>query len=321
MAKASRAFEAKAFKHCLKTMGLSDDEMNSVMSTLGITSIGTYLTLCTSDMLVNVLEGDLDLSITAKAALKSFRLWIEMYISKNDGFLKIEDDFSEMTWIKFLSRRNATLPDMAMSQNSVPVANLMGNSGTLSSLSKIKVSDIPKFNGKIADWHVFHMEFTATTDIYGLGELLEERPDHKMRFKTDSNYKSQCQMLFSILKRACARGDAQSKVTKYDDTYDGYKVWRDLVDYYFAKGNMEAYAMQTLSDLTSLKLEYNTPGGMEHYISKHEQLNQKLAEIGQPVSDTQKKTFFLNGIKDKNYTAMCSMHNNRRKRLKMSEGN
>ena len=36
-------------------------------------------------------------------------------------------------------------------------------------------------------------------------------------------------------------------------------------------------------------------------------MNQKLAEIGQPVSDTQKKTFFLNGIKDKNYTAMKSL--------------
>jgi len=70
MAKATRAFEAKAFKHCLKTMGLSDDEMNSVMSTLGISRIGTYLLLCRYDQLNEVLKGEKDLSLATRAALK-----------------------------------------------------------------------------------------------------------------------------------------------------------------------------------------------------------------------------------------------------------
>ena len=48
---------------------------------------------------------------------------------------------------------------------------------------------------------------------------------------------------------------------------------------------------------------------MEHYISEHQRLNQKLDKAKRPLTDEQKTTFFLSGIKDRAYQACKSLCN------------
>ena len=53
-----------------------------------------------------------------------------------------------------------------------------------------------------------------------------------------------------------------------------------------------------------LKLEYNSFGGMDKYISTFEDLCEKMEKAEEPLSKRQKHTFFLSGIKDRDYAAI-----------------
>ena len=58
-----------------------------------------------------------------------------------------------------------------------------------------------------------------------------------------------------------------------------------------------------MTDLLKLTLEYNSPGGFDGYHNKFKTCCDKLLEANQPLTDKQKQTFFLNGIKDTSYAA------------------
>ena len=53
-----------------------------------------------------------------------------------------------------------------------------------------------------------------------------------------------------------------------------------------------------------LRLEYNTPGGMEKYISEFERLLDMLNNAEQPLDEDKKHTIFLEGIVDRDYDAV-----------------
>jgi hypothetical protein len=55
--------------------------------------------------------------------------------------------------------------------------------------------------------------------------------------------------------------------------------------------------------LINLQLIYNSHGGFDTYESEFTRLTDLLEEAGEPVTDTAKKTFFMQGIKDNSYNA------------------
>ena len=57
----------------------------------------------------------------------------------------------------------------------------------------------------------------------------------------------------------------------------------------------------------SLSLTPNSHGGMDTYLGKFEELSQELALHGDPLSEAQKITMFLNGIKDRKYTHLKTL--------------
>jgi hypothetical protein len=69
------------------------------------------------------------------------------------------------------------------------------------------------------------------------------------------------------------------------------------------EGNKDLYAKNDLTELMKLELHYNSHGGFDTYESEFTRLTDFLEEAGEPVSDSQKKTFFLQGIKDNAYAA------------------
>jgi len=151
------------------------------------------------------------------------------------------------------------------------------------------------------------MEFTSAICIYEMGDLIEENPKHEDMMNTSTRYKERVNKFYNLLNKACASGNAHQKIKKYESMMDGYQAWKELVKYYFAKGNVEAYATTNMMDLANLSLDYNSPGGIKEYISKYQMAVNNLEEIQQPISDVLKKTFFLNGIKDPYYRSIKSI--------------
>ena len=103
------------------------------------------------------------------------------------------------------------------------------------------------------------------------------------------------------------RGIGPIKNPQFKKNKDGYLAWQKLVNYYHAKGNKRAYAKACLSNILSLYLDPNSPGGVDKYISDFESLLLKLQEAGDPVSDNQQVTMFLENIRDRNYNAFKTL--------------
>ena len=137
----------------------------------------------------------------------------------------------------------------------------------------------------MANWGQFHMLFVSAARINRLDEILNTCTDHATRFANDSDYIQKCKDLYNLLDKACAKGDAHAKVHKYDSTQDGYAAWQALTTYYFADGNVKSYAAREVKEITKLWLNYNSPGGMDHYISQFQEHVSNLEHVKQPMAE------------------------------------
>ncbi len=59
-----------------------------------------------------------------------------------------------------------------------------------------------------------------------------------------------------------------------------------------------------INEVLQLELHYNSPGGFDFYLSKFEEYCTQSDDCDQDLSEQQKHTFFLGGIKDEDYTAI-----------------
>ena len=135
--------------------------------------------------------------------------------------------------------------------------------------------------------------------------LLEDNThDSKL---SDPLYALKCKQLYSILKHVCAGGIALPKVNRHCHTMDGHLAWQDLCGFFYAKGNLQEYTKACLQQILALTLTTNSVAGVATYISKFEDLALKLEEAGQPITDLQKVTYFLNGIKDRNFNSYITL--------------
>ena len=108
---------------------------------------------------------------------------------------------------------------------------------------------------------------------------------------------------------------------KNTSTQDGVKSWFDLKQYYDQEGNKNSYSAKLLGKLADLKLQYNSYGGMDRYISEFEAINLKLDDISK-LDENTKKTFFLRRIQDRDYGTkkdICALGYPTRKHYKNCE--
>ena len=115
---------------------------------------------------------------------------------------------------------------------------------------------------------------------------------------SDPIYASKCHQLYSILKHACAGGIALSKINAFKHTKDGHQAWQKLMDHYYANGNIQEYIRTYHELLIQHVLTSNNVNGVDTYVSKFEEYCLKLEEVGSPIPDIQKVSYFLNGIQD-----------------------
>ena len=120
----------------------------------------------------------------------------------------------------------------------------------------------------------------------------------------DDDYANNIKKLYRILKKCTSKGAARGKVKRYESEKDGAKAYAYLRSYYDQDGDKDIYAQGILSKLMNLTLEYNSSGGMDSYITKFEMWADELEMAGEPLSEKQKRTFFLHGIKDRDYDSV-----------------
>ena len=184
-----------------------------------------------------------------------------------------------------------------------------GNATTkmTSSNVSIRLSDYPRFSGRQQDWTKFNERFKAVIGLAGLKELLKDQPDHEERLNKDKDDASKNVLLHAILMHCTSDGLALHQVKKFESTADGHSAYRRLYEYYQGRGNKQQYSNALLTSIMSLSLTSNSHGGMDTYLNKFEEKAQELAFHGDPLSEAQKTTMLLNGVKDRQYTALKTM--------------
>ena len=174
---------------------------------------------------------------------------------------------------------------------------------------RVKLSDYLTFSGKGQEWYNFMVVFEATCDAAGFdSDLLTldpaEEADHMDKQEDDPEYDLMVQKLYKILKIVTTKGTAKVKVRKFEQKKDGVLAYAYLRSYYDLDGDKELYGQAKLEDILELKLFYNSIGAFEKYESTFEDLCEKLESCDQGLTESQKHTFFLNGIKDDDYVAV-----------------
>ena len=163
-----------------------------------------------------------------------------------------------------------------------------------------RMQDYPLFAGTHDDWERFRTQFEAAAELSGFEDLLNitELEEHKTKFESDVSYKTRVRELYNILKLKCSRGLAMARVFKYQATHDGVMTWQDLKDFYDLRKHKSAKCTHLMDRLQDLKLQFNSHGGMEGYLTEFENICDKLAENGNPLNEEVKKSVLLKNIED-----------------------
>jgi hypothetical protein len=237
--------------------------------------------------------------------LNVFRRWYSERRKKS-----MSDPTSLEEWKNSLTADNVDESEYSYIPEKVSSPAETSKTDTFDQIS-VKIIDFPLFSGKTEHWNIFKQTFEATCDLSPYDGLLHvtDVNEHLKRREVDPPYDRIVRGFYSILQRCTACGYAISKVTCHRDTKDGVLVWNNLKKYYDNEGDDVSYGTKVLQELIHLKLEPSTPGDMDRYVSMHQQLVQSLVNAHQPLSELQKKTIFLDGIQDEEYTAkkdLCS---------------
>jgi len=121
---------------------------------------------------------------------------------------------------------------------------------------------------------------------------------HLDRRDDDEEYAALLTKFYKVLKFITTKGTAKSKVRKYATNKDGVLAYSYLKRYYDLDGDKRVYGTSLLNEVLQLELHYNSPGGFDFYLSKFEEYCTQLDDCDQGLSQQQKHTFFLGGIKD-----------------------
>ena len=71
-----------------------------------------------------------------------------------------------------------------------------------------------------------------------------------------------------MLSKKTANGTASSIVDKHMDSFDGVLEWKDLKKHYEFGGYKTVRATTLVTELSNIRLDYNTFGGFDTYYNK-----------------------------------------------------
>ena len=301
--------------YVLKTIGLSEDGISELQETLGINRFEIIETMSDEDIkelpnsTLNIKFGDSFLLIRLKHWIFNYKKEIgggNLPVNWNNEFS--EEQFFNFEYIPTNYSKYSIEPDSIKSKYNIQEEDEDDKEHEHhDSDFRIKLTNFPDFDGSQQSWYNFRESFEALAEAAGLEELLNIKLDDQNHLETrtnDTNYDNKVRRLFKVLKKATAKGSARGKVKKYQNQQDGVYAYAYLREYYDQDGDSKIYGNACLQNLMNLKLEYNSYGGMDKYISQFEELCDKLEESKQGLTEEQKKTIFTINIKDNEYDAL-----------------
>ena len=288
-------------QHLLSCAGFDEEEIEYLFK-LGYTSPARIVQNYRADYIPLALDEEKfpQACIGTLAHLAKYLMW---YLNAHQNYNNVR---TLVTSDSLLTFKDNVLPELLRGTSTSPMMSTGPNESAADSV-KIRVSDYPSFSGKTSDWPAFYEKFTSIAKLQGFTDLLVEDETHEQKRQDNPAYVLKCRQLYSILKHVCAGGIALPKVNLYQCTMDGHLAWQKLINHYYARGNLQEYAKACLQQILGLTLTINTVAGVDTYISNFEDLALKLEEAGQPITDLQKVTYFLNGIKDRNFNSYITL--------------
>ena len=310
--------------HVLATAGMDDEVIILLMQKGKVNTIHKIKTLTALDL--EILKEDLDLAHGDIVTIKGIQIWLNRYPKGNSplgntmpGTLEGgKDKFTYESFVEYSQEEEAT-PDLGdRGAFKAPFITSSGgmddpsSASTVSSLIEyrpvaVKLSDYPTFRGKTREWFDFYLKFESTAICAGNSDFLQitDFSAHDTELVTNQHYKAANKNLYAILLKVCAGGDAQALITKHHETQDGARAWKELKERFHTEGNLDVQVQECLESIMNLHLDYDSPGGMEHYLNKFESLCQMLEVSGTDngLTENQKKTFLLKNITDRDYNS------------------
>ncbi len=174
---------------------------------------------------------------------------------------------------------------------------------------KISLSDFPTFDGNQSNWLPFKKEVISVMALMKRADLVQQKGEqelqaHDQLMTTDPDYYQHVIELHAILMKKTAKGLAASMVEAHMSDQDGVRAWNDMCTYYDNGGNKELQATTAMTAMMNLRLDAQSHGGYENYVSKFTQRELELERAGTTVDELVLKTMFLNGIVDPAYSSV-----------------
>ena len=295
--------------YVLDTSGFDEPEREFIRSKIGIKSIVDIMV--TEEESILQYAGEPGFTRAHADKLCMLKKWLMFYTDENDILpymwtLEYQEDTLWKHATK-VARADAAKKRAAEKQPTVeffPKDDTTVSQVQSSRKGKARISDYPEWNGRMTTFFTFKDKFEGVAETDGMGYILEKDAEDlhggSEMFEEDSRY------IYSILKNVAAGGLAASKIKKYEVTKNGFQAWRDICDHYESMGSTDQFVTEAMSELANLKLEYNSHGGLETYISDFETLQQRLDQAGEVLSDRILKTQFLMGIEDRDFKSSVS---------------
>ena len=165
-------------------------------------------------------------------------------------------DMEDVTDVDIATKMDAEI------KGDLPVSTDVVKKSGMIAKSSPRISDYPKFDGRINQWFNFKEEFAGTAFSQGFGSVLDsDNNDESDDFVNASKF------IYSVLRKCCAGGTAAAKVKRFERTMSGQLVWKELVEYYESNGSRAQLVLDITGELERLKLRYNAHGGIEKYIA------------------------------------------------------
>lgn len=296
---------ADTMRHVLGILGLEDDQVKFLEKNR-IRNLRSLLNNTEANYRTLVKEQQSPLMDVDVEELLLFERWYLDAYKKHGAKLTndwITTNFTEIEWNDFCARDKLNQP----APQTTPVTQLpsIGLGATAKQTPQLKVSlkDYPITSGRAKDWAKYRRKFLAVASANGHDDILDPNyvvPSQALPVAY-SAYKQLNEMTFAALQFGTADSIVRSKLEPFRSAKDGRGAYLALDKYQKGQGSEETCATNAYTDLTSLRLTSNFPGGVETFLAKWDEAIIKLEELGQRPNEFMERTFLKERILDPGY--------------------
>ena len=169
---------------------------------------------------------------------------------------------------------------------------------------KLDVKAYPVWNGELGGWAGFNRATTSLAASHKLSRVLIS-PDKWVEPNPGTDdaelFTQQNTFMYSVWANRITGGNASTTVKQFEIAKDGRNSYLAIKSWYESEANLQTVAMTATKNLNNLKLHYQKAGGADAYIKQFREYVLDLETCDQPLTETQKKTYLLNGITDRDY--------------------